>query len=78
VSAELLPTRVRPNETAAHSRDGSIPAEYGPATSTRSHDGTVTSVTSTDARAHYYALIYHDDHDYPDKASPRYNDYNHT
>jgi hypothetical protein len=27
------------------------------------------------ARAHYYARIYHD---YPDKASPGYNGYNHT
>jgi hypothetical protein len=47
VLAELPPTRARPDETIAHSRDASIPAEYEHATSVRSHDGTVTSVTST-------------------------------
>jgi hypothetical protein len=31
-----------------------------------------------DARAHYYARIYHDGHDYPNEASPNYNGYNHT
>jgi hypothetical protein len=30
------------------------------------------------ARAHYHTRIYHDDHNYPDKASPGYNGYNHT
>jgi hypothetical protein len=51
VSAELSPTRVRPGETTAHSRDALIPAEYKPATPARGHDGTVTSVTSVEMPA---------------------------
>jgi hypothetical protein len=37
-----------PGETTAHSRDASVPAEYGPADSTRGHDGTVMFVTSAE------------------------------
>jgi hypothetical protein len=43
--------RARPGETTAHSRDTSVPAEYGPAVSARGHDGTVTSVTSAEMPA---------------------------
>jgi hypothetical protein len=50
VSETLAHVRVRPGETGAHSHDASIPVEYGPATSARDHDGTVTSFTSRSAR----------------------------
>jgi hypothetical protein len=51
VSAGLSLTRARPGETAAHSCDASVPAEYGPATSACGHDGMVTSVTSAEMPA---------------------------
>jgi hypothetical protein len=51
VSVELSPTRVCPGETTVHSRDASIPAEYGPARSARGHDETVASVTSAEMPA---------------------------
>jgi hypothetical protein len=52
VSAGLSPTHAcSPGETTAHSRDASVPAEYGPAGSARGHDGTVTSVTSSEMPA---------------------------
>jgi hypothetical protein len=35
--------RMLPGETTAHSRDTSVPVEYGLAESARSHDGAVTS-----------------------------------
>jgi hypothetical protein len=44
-----------PGETTANSRDASIPAEYGPTTSARGHDGTVTSVTSAKMLVHITA-----------------------
>jgi hypothetical protein len=40
--------RACPGETTTHSRDASIPVEYGLAESARSHDGAVTSVTSVE------------------------------
>jgi hypothetical protein len=41
-----------PNQRlTAHSRDASVPAEYGPVESARGHDGTVTSVTSAEMPA---------------------------
>jgi hypothetical protein len=77
VLAGLSPTRARPGETAAYSRDASVPAEYGPATSARGHDETVTSVTSAEMPAPITArpftttaIIV------PDETSPSYNDYN--
>jgi hypothetical protein len=51
VSAGLSPTRARPSKITAHSRDASVPIEYGPATSARGHDGTITSVTSAEMPA---------------------------
>jgi hypothetical protein len=51
VSARLSPTRVCPSETTAHSRDASVPAEYGLAESACNHDGAVTSVTSAEMPA---------------------------
>jgi hypothetical protein len=42
------PSKPGPGETTAHSRDASVPAEYGFAESMRSHDGAVTSVTLAD------------------------------
>jgi hypothetical protein len=45
VSDTFAHSRSCPGETTAHSRDASVPAEYGLAESTRSHDGAVTSVT---------------------------------
>jgi hypothetical protein len=48
VSAGLSPTRARPGETTAQSRDASIAAEYDPATTACGHDGTVTPVTSAE------------------------------
>jgi hypothetical protein len=51
VSARLSPTRARPGETIAHSRDASVPAKYGPAESACGHDETVTSVTSAEMLA---------------------------
>jgi hypothetical protein len=51
VSGTFAHTRVRPDETTAHSRDASIPAEYGPATSACDHDGSVTSVMSAEMSA---------------------------
>jgi hypothetical protein len=46
VSEIFAHTRAPSSETTAHSRDASIPAEYGPAMFARGYDGTVTSVTS--------------------------------
>jgi hypothetical protein len=46
VSETFAHTRACPGETTAHSRDASVPAEYGPAESAHGHDGTVTSVMS--------------------------------
>jgi hypothetical protein len=43
--------RAHPGETSAHSRNASIPAEYGPAMPARGHDETVTSVTSVEMPA---------------------------
>jgi hypothetical protein len=40
-----------PSKTTAHSHNVSIPAEYELAESARSHDGAVTSVTSTEMPA---------------------------
>jgi hypothetical protein len=51
VSETLARLRTRPGETTAHSRDASIPVEYGLAESARSHDGAVTSVTSVEMHA---------------------------
>jgi hypothetical protein len=45
VSKTFARLRTRPDETTAHSRDASIPAEYGLAESACSHDGAVTFVT---------------------------------
>jgi hypothetical protein len=51
VSARLSPTRACLDETTAHSRDASVPAEYGPAESACGHDGMVMSVTSAEMPA---------------------------
>jgi hypothetical protein len=51
VSETFAHTCTRPGETGAHSHDASIPAECGPATPVRGHDGTVTSVTSAEMPA---------------------------
>jgi hypothetical protein len=51
VSGTFAHARAPPGETTTHSRDASIPAEYGPAMFARGHDGTVTSVTSTEMPA---------------------------
>jgi hypothetical protein len=48
---DFRPHAARPGETTAHSRDASVPAEYGPATSARGHNGAVTSVTSPEMPA---------------------------
>jgi hypothetical protein len=51
VSGTFAHTRARPDETTAHSRDASIPSEYGPAMTARGHDGMVTPVTSVEMPA---------------------------
>jgi hypothetical protein len=80
-----------PGKTVAHSRDASIPAEYGNLQHLRAviSSGHVCHV-DRDARAHYFACIYHvahnardgrydhDDDDYPDRVFPGYNGYIHT
>jgi hypothetical protein len=43
--------RARPGETITHLHDDSVPAEHGLAESARSHDGAVTSVTSSEMPA---------------------------
>jgi hypothetical protein len=48
VSGTFAHSRACPGETTAHSRDASFPVKYEPAQSARGHDGTVTSVTSTE------------------------------
>jgi hypothetical protein len=48
VSETFARLRACPDKTTAHSCDASIPAEYGLAESAHSHDGAVTSVTSTE------------------------------
>jgi hypothetical protein len=78
--------RACPGETGAHSRDASIPAEYGNLQCPRAvisnshvrHGG-------RDARASHFICIDHiahddhydhDDHDYPCRTVPGYNSYN--
>jgi hypothetical protein len=51
VSGTFAHTCASPGETTTHSRNASVPAKYGPADSARSHDGTVTSVTSAEMPA---------------------------
>jgi hypothetical protein len=51
VSETFAHSRACPGETTAHSRDTSVPAEYGLAESTCSHDGAVVSVTSAEMPA---------------------------
>jgi hypothetical protein len=51
VSETFALLRACPGETTTHSRDASIPAEYGLAESVRCHDGAVTSVTSAEMPA---------------------------
>jgi hypothetical protein len=88
VSAKRLPTRARHGETGAHSRNASIPEDYGSLQRPRAviSNGHICHIVR-DARTHYFARIYHvthdgrcnhDDHDYPDKLFSGYNDYNHT
>jgi hypothetical protein len=48
VSETFTHMRARPSETTTHARNASVPVEYGPATSTCGHDGTVTFVTSVE------------------------------
>jgi hypothetical protein len=51
VSKTPAHSRARPGETTTHSRNTSVSVEYGRAESAHSHDGDVTSVTSTEMLA---------------------------
>jgi hypothetical protein len=58
VSGTFAHMRARPGETTTHSRDASVPVEYGPATSACGHDGTVMSVMSAEMPAPVTAPIF--------------------